>query len=259
MKTPMEKNTDILFMFDVDGTLSPSRNVAPPKIIRMLKALRERINIAFVGGSDLSKQVEQIGSDILDIFDYGFPENGVQFYRKGELVHSGSFLEKLSEEGYKKVANRILRLLSEIDCPIKRGNFIELRRSMLNVSPIGRSCSQEERCAFFEYDKKHKIREKFCKDLDDVKREYGLKCVIGGQISVDIFPEGWDKTYSLMHVKEKTIVFFGDMTIEGGNDYEIYSHERVHGVRVAGPDDTYKKVNEQLERLGIAKIEDANE
>lgn len=33
-----------------------------------------------------------------------------------------------------------------------RGTFIEFRNGMLNVSPIGRSCSHEERKEFFELD-----------------------------------------------------------------------------------------------------------
>ena len=39
----------------------------------------------------------------------------------------------------------------------------------------------------------------------------------GGQISFDIFPIGWDKTYALQHVQNegfKTIHFFGDKTFE---------------------------------------------
>lgn len=39
------------------------------------------------------------------------------------------------------------------DIPIKRGTFIEFRKGMLNVSPIGRNCSQEERDEFEQYDK----------------------------------------------------------------------------------------------------------
>ena len=34
-----------------------------------------------------------------------------------------------------------------------RGTFIEFRSGMLNVSPIGRNCSQEERDEFERYDK----------------------------------------------------------------------------------------------------------
>jgi hypothetical protein len=37
----------------------------------------------------------------------------------------------------------------------------------------------------------------------------------GGQISIDVYPENWDKRYSLSHVEKdnfKTIYFFGDKT-----------------------------------------------
>lgn len=74
---------------------------------------------------------------------------------------------------------------------------------------------------------------------------------IGGQISFDVFPRGWDKTYCLRHleaeaskadrpVKYDTIHFFGDKTFPGGNDYEIYSDPRVTGHSVMGPEDTAK-------------------
>ena len=36
---------------------------------------------------------------------------------------------------------------------LSRGTFIEFRSGMLNVSPIGRNCSQEERDDFEKYDK----------------------------------------------------------------------------------------------------------
>jgi phosphomannomutase len=47
----------------------------------------------------------------------------------------------------------------------------------------------------------------------------------GGQISFDVFPIGWDKTYCLQFVEKsgyKEIHFFGDKTHKGGNDYEIF-------------------------------------
>ena len=34
-----------------------------------------------------------------------------------------------------------------------RGTFVEFRNGMLNICPVGRSCSQEERIEFNEYDK----------------------------------------------------------------------------------------------------------
>jgi phosphomannomutase len=76
---------------------------------------------------------------------------------------------------------------------------------------------------------------------------------IGGQISFDVFPTGWDKTYCLQHVAAekgisgvdyKIIHFFGDKCFPGGNDYEIYADPRTIGHAVDGPDDTMKQLKE---------------
>lgn len=40
----------------------------------------------------------------------------------------------------------------------QRGTFIEFRNGMLNVSPIGRNCSQEERDEFERFDKGAGVR-----------------------------------------------------------------------------------------------------
>lgn len=60
---------------------------------------------------------------------------------------------------------------------------------MLNVSPIGRNCSQAEREAFLAYDTEHKIRERFIEVLKKQFHDYGFHYSIGGQISFDVFPE----------------------------------------------------------------------
>ena len=77
--------------------------------------------------------------------------------------------------------------------------------------------------------------------------DYGLTFSIGGQISFDVFPAGWDKTYCLQHVEKdgfKEIHFFGDKTMVGGNDYEIFVDERTIGHSVQSPDDTVKILTE---------------
>jgi phosphomannomutase len=77
--------------------------------------------------------------------------------------------------------------------------------------------------------------------------DFGLTFSIGGQISFDVFPSGWDKTYCLRHTTNegfKEIHFFGDKTEEGGNDYEIYTSPDTIGHHVDGPDDTIKQLNE---------------
>jgi len=79
--------------------------------------------------------------------------------------------------------------------------------------------------------------------------DYKMTYSIGGQISFDVFPQGWDKTFCLRYLPEgdyDEIHFFGDKTFEGGNDYEIYSHPRTkgHSIDDANPLTTLKKLEE---------------
>jgi phosphomannomutase len=59
-------------------------------------------------------------------------------------------------------SNRILHYIADLDIPFKRGTFIEFRNGMINVSPVGRNASHEERGAYEAYDKEHNIRPKVC-------------------------------------------------------------------------------------------------
>lgn len=63
------------------------------------------------------------------------------------------------------------------------------------------------------------MRAAFVKVLQEKFADYGLTFSIGGQISFDIFPTGWDKTYCLQHVEDEQfeeIHFFGDKTHKVG-------------------------------------------
>lgn len=231
-----------LVLFDVDGTLSPSRKTASPDMLNLLRELKKKVVIGYVGGSDLAKQKEQLGEDAAkSLFDFSFSENGATAFRLGELICQESFIGYLGEEKYKRLVNWTLRYLADLDIPIKRGTFVEFRNGMVNVSPIGRNCTYEERLQFAKLDEEKKIRQQMVKAYEQEFADFGLQFSIGGQISIDIFPRGWDKTYCLRHVVQdgfKEIHFFGDKTEKGGNDYEIFTHPSVIGHAVKGPEDT---------------------
>lgn len=148
----------------------------------------------------------------------------------------------MGEEKLQQFINFVLRYLGTITLPVKRGTFIEFRSGMLNVSPIGRQCSRDERNAFEIYDKEHGVRSKMISALKAEFPEIGFTYSIGGQISFDVFPVGWDKTFCLNHATKfsdfKEIHFFGDKTHPGGNDYEIYMDSRTIGHKVTSPEHT---------------------
>ena len=233
-------------LFDLDGTLTAPRQRASKEMLVYLSELRQRISIGVVSGSDLVKITEQLGCNPQECFDYVFSENGVVAHDSKALIGTNSISQYLGEDKLKELINFVLRYFSEIEIPVKRGTFIEYRTGMLNFSPVGRACNQQERIQFFEYDKEHKIREKFVAALKQrfPADSYGLQFSIGGQISVDCFPVGWDKTYCLRYFNNTDeIHFFGDMTHPGGNDHEIFVHDRTIGHTVTDPEDTIRQLS----------------
>ncbi|KAG9018453.1 Phosphomannomutase [Tulasnella sp. JGI-2019a] len=219
-------------------------------MLDLLKEIRKKVVIGFVGGSDFAKISEQLavpGVNVVDMFDYAFAENGLTAYKLGKELPSQSFIKHIGETDYKKIVNFILHYLADLDVPIKRGTFVEFRNGMINVSPIGRNATVAERNEYERYDKEHGIRPAFVKVLQEKFAEYDLTYSIGGQISFDIFPRGWDKTYALKHVEDEgfeEIHFFGDKTYKGGNDYEIFTDKRTIGHAVQNPDDTIRILKE---------------
>lgn len=240
-----------LLLFDVDGTLTAPRLQVTAEMLSLLRELKKlpHLRLAVVGGSDFAKQQEQMApADMLELFDYVFSENGLVAFQGRELIGKQSLSAHLGEENLKHLINFTLRQLSEVDCPVKRGTFIEYRNGMINVCPVGRSCTQEEREQFEKYDMEHGVRRKLVAVLEKEFAHLKMKFVIGGQISFDVFPEGWDKTYCLRFVDDKfgDIHFFGDKTEQGGNDYEIYVHERVKGHSVKTFQDTMAILREKF-------------
>lgn len=249
-RTFADRPTNKLVLFDVDNTLSPPREAASPEIHELLRALRKKVATGVVGGSDFAKISGQLtvgGRHIAEDFDYVFAENGLTAFKLGKQLPSQSFITFIGEERYKKLANFILHYIADLDIPVKRGTFIEFRNGMINVSPIGRNATIKERYEYAAFDKEAKIRETFVKVLREKFPDYGLTFSIGGQISFDVFPTGWDKTYCLRHVEDENfeeIHFFGDKTFKGGNDYELYSDPRTIGHSVADPADTARQLRE---------------
>ena len=215
-----------LFIFDIDGTLTPSRQ----KMTKEFKEFFERwVNFNkfyLVTGSDLPKLQEQM--DYFDIEAEGiFTCCGNEFWRpdphivnvSAELIYENKF--ELPEH-LKMFLNIIL---SQSKYPHRYGNHIEDRGSMVNFSIVGRDCSQHQREIFFEWDNQNQERKKIANIIK--QKAEGIDAVIGGQISIDIYPEGNDKSQILDVIKQDRLVepdeyiFIGDRTMKGGNDYPL--------------------------------------
>ncbi len=126
--------------------------------MQFMKSLSEKITVGIVGGSDLPKQEEQLGEGIAKVFPYNFSQNGLVAYKNGELQEIQTISKHLGEDNIRRIVNWTLKYLAGIDIPVKRGTFIEFRSGMMNISPIGRNCSREERNDYEKFDLERNIR-----------------------------------------------------------------------------------------------------
>jgi len=210
---------DRIFIFDIDGTLTPSRLRMTEEFAKFFDKWSEKNKYYLVTGSDLDKTKEQLPIAYIDRAEAIFTCCGNQMWRDDELIYNNKFtppeslIEHLEEKiKYSKYYHRA-------------GNHIEDRGSMLNFSVVGRDCTQEQREDYFKWDKQTNERKNISNDIKSTWTK--LDAVIGGQISIDIYPKGSDKSQVLDIIKQERLVepdeyiFIGDGIENGGNDYPL--------------------------------------
>ena len=235
----------------MDGTLTPSRRSMTKNFEEFFNVWANNHTFFLVSGSNLEKIKEQVPEYILNLSEGVFTCGGNQLWLDGVLSYNHEF--KPSNELIDFLKNK----LEQSPYPVRAGNHIEDRGSMLNFSIVGRDCKLEQRLHYFKYDSESNERSKIAEEI--ISKWDNLDAVIGGQISIDITPKGMNKSQVLPEVmkfypKEKYI-FIGDRTMEGGNDYplaKIMNEEENCFVFQAGApsaEDGYKDTQRILEKL----------
>jgi len=221
----MVKKVNRVFIFDVDGTLTPSRQPMTKEFQEFFSEWAKTNKFYLVTGSDISKLQEQMCMYDIEA-ERIFTCCGNEMWKpdphivniSAEQVYENKFELPPHLEIFLKV------ILDKSEYPHRYGNHIENRGSMVNFSIVGRDCTQEQREDFFKWDTEHKEREKIANIIKNKAK--GIEAVIGGQISIDIYSEGNDKSQIMKHIQElepdvEEYIFIGDRTEEGGNDYPL--------------------------------------
>lgn len=231
----------INYLFDVDGTLTPSRLPIDPEFKAFFIDWVQGKRVAFVTGSDAKKTIEQVGEDLWSqVISYQCGGNVI--YKKGTKVYEMTWGQADGE-----LPEYLEELLALSRYPHRFGTHIEKRKGLVNFSTVGRDCSQEERIKYLEWDNVHQERKWLCKAVMD--RFPNVEASIGGQISIDIHPRGRHKGQVAYFLRKAgPLYFFGDKTYMGGNDYPLAARllEPPHRVfQVDDPEDT-KRILETL-------------
>jgi len=210
---------DRIFIFDVDGTLTPSRLRMTEKFAKFFDKWSSKNKYYLVTGSDLDKTKEQLPIAYMDRAEAIFTCCGNQMWKDNESIYDNKF--KPPKDLIKYLERQIEKSKYQYHC----GNHIEDRGSLLNFSIVGRDCTQEQREEYYKWDSLNGERKEIARAIGFRWPE--LDAVIGGQISIDIYPKGNDKSQVLDIIKQDRLVepdeyiFIGDGINDGGNDYPL--------------------------------------
>ena len=217
------------YVFDVDGTLTPSRDKIDPEFHDFFLNLCRKQTVYLVTGSDYTKTLEQLGEEICTAVEGVFNCSGNMLTRRNVVMYVNDF-ELLDTE-------RIM-LESELRTsgfPVRTGNHIEKRLGTINFSIVGRNATKAEREQYKVWDEATNERRRICDILNTMFTR--LECVIGGETGIDIFLKGCDKSQIAKYVKP--FVFFGDRCEVGGNDHTIFKASN-NGYHVKNWQETYR-------------------
>ena len=203
------------FIFDVDGTLTPSRKKITPEFFDEFFQFTEENDVYLVTGSDRGKTLEQITPEIYNNCKRVYNCSGSDVYEGDKNVYRDDWELPAAVERF---------LQDELDFSqfsIRNGLHIERRPGGVNFSILGRgkdpSAGREE---YVKWDKVHSERRFIALRILNMFPD--LSVALGGQTGIDIGPKGADKSQILRDfTADDEIHFFGDRMEPGGNDHSL--------------------------------------
>jgi phosphomannomutase len=222
------------FIFDVDGTLTPSRRRIDPEFHDYFLKFCEDFNVYLVTGSDYPKTQEQLGDEILQKVLVSFNCSGNSNWERGTEIYRDDFV--VGED----LISFLKEKLEKSKFPTKGFTNIEYRPGMINFSIVGRPCSLEMRYLYKGWDEHKQERMQIALEIMD--KFPGIVAQVAGETGIDIFQQGRDKSQVAEWIPHP-ITFFGDNMQVGGNDHPLavrlegYPHSR--SIQVKDWKDTY--------------------
>jgi phosphomannomutase len=236
------------FIFDVDGTLTPSRGVIDGSFKEFFLEFIQANETYLVTGSDYSKTFEQLGPEICNGVKCIYNCSGNDVWINGENVKTTNW--ELPEEPKKWLLER----LASSKFVLRTGNHIEARPGSVNFSVVGRNATMKERQLYVKWDNESGERHRFATEFNHLFHD--LEARVGGETGLDIYPRGKDKSQVIPDFKkEDKVYFFGDRVEPGGNDYPLAAAitKRGNGMAMGVKDweDTFERLA-YFQEAGIA-------
>lgn len=243
--------------FDIDQTLNIAKTPIPPEVAELLRDCLDHFEIAPISGQKFDQFLIQIVNPLLKVgvtaaqlmHLHLFVAQGTQYYHYKPGKTFGGKIVSVSlvngdapydEKNWKQVYNYpltdedVTKITEAIERGAKELNFweedklaegdeiIENRLSQVTFSALGQKAGTEEKYA---WDPDCKKREAIVEKAREYAPEFEYE--IGGTTSINAFKPGMNKVFGMTHLLEELdvdksdVLYFGDMTQPGGNDYPV--------------------------------------
>lgn len=221
--------------FDVDQTLNIAKTPIPDEIADLLTQCLDHFEICPISGQKFDQFLYQIVDRLKDAKPkqlkhlHLFVAQGTQYYRYDTKKKDWQqvYNYPLTDAQVKKITEAIETAAKELgyweqDKVAEGDEIIENRLSQVTFSALGQKAGTEAKYAWDPDCKKREAIVKRCKELAP---EFDYE--IGGTTSINAVTPGMNKVFGMTHlleelkVNKEDILYFGDMTQPGGNDYPV--------------------------------------
>jgi len=245
-----------LIVFDLDGTLAPSKSSLDSEMASLLHDLLGVVRAAVISGGAWLQFERQVLSKLkqderlanLSIL----PTCGTQFFQyagQWTRLYAGDFM---TGEKEKIIGSLSSVAIAGFKVEKTWGEAIEDRGSQITYSALGQQAPLEDK---EKWDADFAKRKKIKAILDTLIPKFSVR--LGGATSIDVTKPGIDKAYGIKKLREilgievKEMIYVGDALFPGGNDYPA-EEAGVVSIAVRGPDDTKRVIETMIACLNNA-------
>ena len=226
-----------ILAFDIDQTLNIAKTPIPPEIAELLCRCLEHFEICPISGQKFEQFLVQIVQPLetAGVTDaqlahlHLFAAQGTQYYRYNLAQHDWEqvYNYPLSDQDVAQITATLEQAARELGYweadQLKPGDeIIENRLSQVTFSALGQTASTDVKYAWDPDTKKRQAIVAKCQaKLPQFLYE------IGGTTSINVAAPGMNKEFGMTHLLEELqaeksdVLYFGDMTQPGGNDYPV--------------------------------------
>ena len=244
-----------VIIFDLDGTVSPSKQPPDKEMSELLGKLSDKYMVAVVSGGSFEQFQKQLLSSlrlnpVQKARFFLLPTSGAALYLWNGRDYETVYQEKISGNDFARIKSELESAIYELSLAPEKtfGEIIEYRGSQVTFSALGQLAPAEVKHLWDPDQKKRLlIRERLLKTLPD------FEINIGGMTSIDITRKGIDKAFGIRKLSEhlkvpiSEMLYVGDALYSGGND-AVVLQTGITAVHIKDIEETKKIISALLEQ-----------